>query len=157
MVINMKKLVIGSDHAGFELKNRIKATLAEKGYDVTDVGAYSPESCAYPVIAHKLCEVITSGGAELGILICGTGVGMSMCANKHKGIRAACVSDTFSARLTRMHNDANVLCFGERVVGYGLALDLVNAFIETEYEGGRHALRVDMITDIENEDFGRLI
>lgn len=153
----MKKLVIGSDHAGFELKEKIKAMLTEKGYDVTDVGTHSPESCAYPVIAHKLCNVITSGDAELGILICGTGVGMSMCANKHKGIRAACVSDTFSARLTRVHNDANVLCFGERVVGYGLATELIDAFVETEYEGGRHALRVDMMTDIENENFDKLV
>ena len=152
----MKKLVIGSDHAGFALKEKIKATLIEKGYELTDVGTHSAESCAYPLIAHELCSTIQSGEAELGILICGTGVGMSMCANKHKGIRAACVSDTFSARLTRLHNDANVVCFGERVVGYGLALDIVNSFIETEFEGGRHAKRVEMICAIENSDFEAL-
>lgn len=152
----MKKLVMGSDHAGFALKEKIKATLIEKGYEVSDIGTYSTESCAYPAIAHELCDVITGGKAELGILICGTGVGMSMCANKHDGIRAACVSDTFSARLTRMHNDANVLCFGERVVGYGLACELVEAFITTEFEGGRHAARVDMINAIEKCDFEAL-
>lgn len=149
----MKKLVMGSDHAGFALKEKIKETLASKGYDIIDVGTYSTDSCAYPAIAHKLCAKIQNREAELGILICGTGVGMSMCANKHKGIRAACCSDTFSARLTRLHNDANVLCFGERVVGYGLAMDLTEAFVETEFEGGRHEARVKMISDIENEKF----
>ena len=152
----MKKIVIGSDHAGFALKEKIKATLIEKGYDLLDVGTHSADSCAYPVIAHALCSEIQNGNRELGILICGTGVGMSMCANKHKGIRAACTSDTFSARLTRVHNDANVLCFGERVVGYGLAMELVDAFLETEFEGGRHKVRVDMITSIENEEFDKL-
>lgn len=152
----MKKIVIGSDHAGFELKEKIKATLTEKGYDVLDVGTHSKESCAYPTVAHALCAEIQSGERELGILICGTGVGMSMCANKHKGIRAACVSDTFSARLTRMHNDATVLCFGERVVGYGLAMELVNAFLETEFEGGRHLPRVNMINAIEDGRFDEL-
>ncbi|MBQ8208530.1 MAG: ribose 5-phosphate isomerase B [Clostridia bacterium] len=152
----MKKLVMGADHAGYALKDKIKATLSERGYEIIDVGTFSAESCKYPLIAHDLCKTITDGKAELGILICGTGVGMSMCANKHKGIRAACTSDTFSARLTRMHNDANVLCFGERVVGYGLAMELVDAFIETEFEGGRHAERVSLINAIENEDFDAL-
>ncbi len=149
----MKKIVMGADHAGYTLKDKIKATLLERGYDIIDVGTFSSESCKYPVIAHELCTILQKGEAELGILICGTGVGMSLCANKHKGIRAACVSDTFSARLTRMHNDSNVLCFGERVVGYGLAMELVDAFIETEFEGGRHAERVALINDIENENF----
>lgn len=152
----MKKIVMGSDHAGFALKEKIKATLTERGYDILDVGTHSADSCAYPVIAHALCSEIQNENRELGILICGTGVGMSMCANKHKGIRAACTSDTFSARLTRVHNDANVLCFGERVVGYGLAMELVDAFIETEFEGGRHKARVDMIAAIENEEFDKL-
>lgn len=152
----MKKLVMGADHAGYTLKDKIKATLTERGYEIIDVGTFSSESCKYPLIAHDLCKNIQDGNAELGILICGTGVGMSMCANKHKGIRAACTSDTFSARLTRMHNDANVLCFGERVVGYGLAMELVDAFIETEFEGGRHAERVELINAIENEDFDAL-
>ena len=152
----MKKLVMGADHAGYALKDKIKADLIAKGYEVADVGTFSSESCKYPVIAHKLCELVLRGEAELGILICGTGVGMSLCANKHKGIRAACVSDTFSARLTRQHNDSNVLCFGERVVGYGLATELVNAFIETEFEGGRHAERVALINAIEDGDFDKL-
>ena len=152
----MKKIVIGCDHAGFQLKNQVIATLKDAGYDVLDVGTYSEESCSYPAIAHELCTKIQSGERELGILICGTGIGMSLCANKHKGIRAACCSDVFSARLTRNHNDANVLCFGARVVGYGVAMDLVNAFLEAEFEGGRHAVRVDLITATEEGNFDAL-
>ena len=124
--------------------------LIARGFDVTDVGTHTADSCNYPDYAHALCKKIQSGECELGILICGTGIGMSMAANKHKGIRAACCSDTFSARLTRLHNDANVLCFGARVVGMGLALDLADAFVDTPFEGGKHQLRVDMITAIEN-------
>lgn len=146
----MKKLVIGCDHAAFEMKDAVKAHLIEKGYDVVDVGTFSADSCDYPVIAHALCEKITCGERELGILICGTGIGMSLAANKHRGIRAACCSDVFSARLTREHNDANVLCFGARVVGIGTAFDLVDVFTATEFEGGKHARRVNMITELEN-------
>lgn len=147
----MKKLVIGCDHAAPELKNKVRDYLKAKGHEVVDVGTHSTDSCHYPLIAHALCEKITSGECELGILICGTGIGMSMAANKHKGIRAACCSDTFSARLTRMHNDANVLCFGARVVGEGLALDLVDAFLGAEFESGeRHNARVSLLSDIEN-------
>lgn len=152
----MKKVIMGSDHAGFLLKEKIKEALSEKGYEIVDAGTYSSESCAYPIIAHRVCEKIQNSEAPLGILICGTGIGMSMCANKHKGIRAACCSDAFSARLTRIHNDANVLCFGERVVGYGLAMDIVEAFLEADFEGGRHLSRVQMINDIENENFQSL-
>ncbi len=144
-----KKIVIGCDHAGITLKPKVIEHLVELGYTPIDVGTYSAESCDYPLIAHELCKKIQNREAKLGILICGTGVGMSMAANKHKGIRAACCSDTFSARLTRVHNDANVLCFGERVVGIGLALDLVDNFLGAEYEGGKHARRVGLITDIE--------
>ena len=146
----MKKLVIGCDHAAPELKAIVRDHLIARGFDVTDVGTHTTDSCNYPDYAHALCEKIQSGECELGILICGTGIGMSMAANKHKGIRAACCSDTFSARLTREHNDANVLCFGARVVGMGLALDLVNAFVDAEFEGGKHQKRVDLITAIEN-------
>ena len=146
----MKKLVIGCDHAAPELKAIVRDHLIARGFDVTDVGTHTTESCNYPDYAHALCEKIQSGECELGILICGTGIGMSMAANKHKGIRAACCSDTFSARLTRLHNDANVLCFGARVVGMGLALDLVDAFVDAPFEGGKHQKRVDMITAIEN-------
>ena len=148
------KIVIGCDHAATELKEIVKKHIEEKGYEVCDVGTYTSDSCHYPVYAHAACERILSGECELGILICGTGIGMSMAANKHKGIRAACCSDTFSARLTREHNDANMLCFGARVVGVGLALDLVDAFLGAEYLGnGNHVVRVAMLSDIENEKF----
>ena len=149
--MEIKKIVMGSDHAGYNLKLKVKAHLESRGIEVLDVGTDSPESCNYTIFAHAVCEAVTSGTAPLGILVCGTGIGMSMAANKHKGIRAAACSDTFSARLTRMHNDANVLCFGERVVGMGLACDLVDNFIDAEFEGGKHARRVDMITAIEKE------
>ena len=144
-----KKITVGCDHAGFGLKKTVIAHLEERGFEVLDVGTHSTDSCDYPQIAHELCKNIQDGTTELGILICGTGIGMSMAANKHRGIRAAACSDTFSARLTRVHNDANVLCFGERVVGMGLALDLVDAFVDAEFEGGKHQRRVDMITQIE--------
>ena len=146
----MKKLVIGCDHAAPELKAIVRDHLIERGFDVVDVGTHTTDSCNYPDYAHALCEKIQSGECELGILICGTGIGMSMAANKHKGIRAACCSDTFSARLTRLHNDANVLCFGARVVGQGLAVDLADIFVDTEFEGGKHKKRIDMFVDIEN-------
>ena len=145
----MKKIVIGCDHAGFNIKNAIKTHIIEKGYEVVDVGTYSADSCHYPVYASAACEKILSGECELGILICGTGIGMSMCANKHKGIRAALCSDTYSARMTRAHNDANVLCMGARVIGSCLALDIIDSFLGAEFEGGRHGIRVDMMMDIE--------
>lgn len=146
----MKTIVLGADHGGFELKNTIKAHLESKGFDVIDVGTDSSASCDYPIFASKLCKHIQNGDAILGILVCGTGIGMSMAANKHRGIRAACCSDTFSARLTRLHNNANVLCLGARVVGAGLALDLVDAFVNAEFEGDRHIKRLSLIEDIEN-------
>ncbi len=142
---NQKKIVIGSDHAGVNLKEKIYAYLKENGFEtVINVGTYSTESCDYPLYAGKVCKTVQSGEADLGILVCGTGVGMSMCANKYKGIRAACVSDTFSARLTRIHNDANVICIGERVLGEGLALDIIEAFLSAEFEGGKHKRRIAM-------------
>ena len=153
MEAKIKKIVIGSDHAGYELKKKVMEHLNERGIEVTDVGTDSTASCHYPVFAHRVCEKIQSGEFELGILVCGTGIGMSMAANKHKGIRAAACSDTFSARLTREHNNANVHCFGERVVGMGLAFDLVDNFIDAEYQGGKHALRVGMIDEIEAGTF----
>ena len=145
-----KNILIGSDHAGYELKLKVIEHLKELGYTPIDVGNDSLESCDYPIFANRLCEGIKEGKAPLGILVCGTGIGMSLVANKHKGIRAACCSDTFSARLTREHNDANVLCFGSRVVGMGLAFDLVDNFLSAEYQGGKHARRVEMITAVEN-------
>ena len=147
----MKKIIIGCDHAAPELKNTVRDHLIARGFDVEDVGVHTTASCHYPDIARKVCSKIQSGEREMGILICGTGIGMSMAANKHTGIRAACCSDTFSARLTRAHNDANVLCFGARVVGAGLALELVDAFVNTAFEGGKHQTRVDMVMQIERE------
>lgn len=144
------KIVFGCDHAGYEIKDAVIAHIKEKGHEVTEVGTYSSASCHYPIYAAAACKKILSGEAELGILICGTGVGMSIAANKHDGIRAACCSDCFSARLTREHNDANVLCIGQRVVGVGLALDLVDAFLDATYaNSGNHLTRVAMLKDIE--------
>ena len=149
------KVVIGCDHAALDMKNQVADYLREKGYDVTDVGTYTNDSCDYPVIAHSLCKKIQDRSHERGILICGTGIGMSMAANKHHGIRAACCSEPYSAQLTRQHNDANVLCFGARVIGLGTALQLVDTFINTEYEGGRHQRRVDMVNQIEKDEITR--
>ena len=146
------KLMIGSDHGGFELKEAVKKHLEELGHEVTDVGCYSPESCDYPDIAKAGCEKIVSGECERGILICGTGIGISLAANKIKGIRAACCSDTYSAKYTRLHNDANVLCFGGRVVGDGLACELVDAYLSVEFEGGSHQRRVDKIMALESDN-----
>ena len=147
--MNIKKITVGCDHAACELKAQVIQHLKDRGIEVIDVGTHSSESCNYPDFAHAVCKNIQDGVTELGILICGTGIGMSMAANKHRGIRAAVCSDTFSARLTRQHNDANVLCFGARVVGMGLAFDLVDNFIDADFEGGKHQTRVDMITAIE--------
>ena len=146
---NVKKIVIGSDHAGINLKGIVSEHLKSRDIEVIDVGTYTAESCNYPDIASALCKKIQDGEVTLGILICGTGIGMSMVANKHKGIRAAACENTFSARMTRMHNDANVLCLGERVIGQGLACDMVDLFIDTEFLGGRHASRVDMINALD--------
>lgn len=148
----MKKITIGSDHAGYSLKKKIIAHLQnDLGWEVIDVGTNDENSCDYPLFADAVCKNIQNGVTELGILICGTGIGMSMAANKHRGIRAAACSDVFSARLTRQHNNANILCFGERVVGYGVACDLVDAFLSAEFEGGKHQRRVDQIMRFEND------
>ena len=147
----MKKIVMASDHAGFDLKNTLVEQLKNDGYDVEDAGTYSKDSCDYPVFAEKACRYMLDGKAELCILVCGTGIGMSMAANKIKGIRAACCSDTYSAKYTRLHNDANVLCMGARVVGEGLAYEIAKVFLETEFEGGKHLRRINMISDLENK------
>lgn len=147
-----KNIAIGCDHGGYNLKCAIISYLHQNGIAYTDLGTYSGESCDYPDIAEKVCAAITSGECEGGILVCGTGIGMSIAANKVRGIRAACCSDTFSARLTRIHNDANVLCIGERVVGCGLALELVDAFLGAEFEsGGRHSARVEKLRLLEEK------
>lgn len=144
------KIAIGCDHAGPQLKADVLARLDEKGIEYVDLGVQEGEKCDYPEKAKEVCEYVTSGKCDLAILICGTGIGMSMSANKIKGIRAACCSDTYSAKFTRLHNNANVLCFGARVVGPGLAVELVDAFLETKFEGGRHQRRIDLITELEN-------
>lgn len=141
------KIAIGSDHGGFEYKASIIKALQVKGYDIVDMGTYSPESCDYPIIAKKVARAVAKGDFEKGILVCGTGIGMSMAANKVKGIRAAVCGDTFSARATRAHNNANILCLGQRVVGEGLALDIVDIWLTTKFEGGRHERRVNMIEE----------
>jgi ribose 5-phosphate isomerase B len=146
------KIALGADSAGFALKNHIKNKLSEQGYEIFDFGTDSEASCHYPVFAKAVCEKVQADlEGSFGILICGTGIGMSMCANKHKGIRAAVCGDTYSAKMTRCHNDANVLCIGARVTGSCLAIDVLDAFLSAEYEGGRHAIRVDMMKDIENK------
>lgn len=146
------KIAIGSDHAGFELKEEIRKYLDSKGYEYIDCGVYNTDSADYPVQAKLTCDKIISGECDRGILCCGTGIGISIAANKVKGIRAACCSDYFSAKYTRLHNDANVLCMGNRVIGKGAALELVEVFLTTEFEGGRHQRRVDLITALENEN-----
>ena len=137
----MRKIFIGADSAGFELKEEIRAYLTGKGYDVTDCGTDSTASCHYPVYASAVCEQVQKAPADT--------FGMSMCANKYNGVRAACCSDTYSSKMTRVHNDANVLCMGARVIGPCLAMDILDAFLDAEYEGGRHAIRVGMMDEIE--------
>ena len=146
-----RTIAVASDGAGYRLKETIKSFLIETGFDVIDCGTDSDASCDYPDFAVKCCREVSERRADLGILCCGTGIGMSMCANKVRGIRAACCSDIFSAKFTRIHNDANVLCLGQRVVGEGLAKELVTAFLENEYEGGRHDRRVAKMMAIEEE------
>ncbi len=138
------KVAIASDHAGFPLKQHLVKFLSDKGYEVSDLGTDSTESCDYPVFADKLCRTISDGTCQLGILVCGTGIGMSMAANKHKGIRAAVCENTFSSEFTRRHNNANVLCLGARVIGSGLAEKITETFLESPFEGGKHQRRIDM-------------
>ncbi len=139
------KIVIGSDHGGYDLKQEIITHLESRGFEVTDVGCDSPASCDYPIYAAKVTDVITAKDADLGILVCGTGIGMSMAANKKPGIRAALCHDTFSAEATREHNNANILCMGARVVGAGLALKIVDTFVDTEFSNDeRHVRRISL-------------
>ncbi len=147
------KLVIGSDHAAYEMKKEIKKYLEEKGHEVIDVGTNSPERCDYPNIAYQGAVKVSSKEVDLGILICGTGLGMSLAANKVKGIRAVVVSESYSARLSRMHNDANILCFGARVIGIETAKDIVDNFLSAKFLGEQHLKRVEMIKEIEEGKF----
>lgn len=145
------RIAIGSDHGGFQLKNAIIKHLEEKGVEVKDFGTLSEESCDYPDYSLKVAEEVATKNYEFGILICGTGIGISIAANKVPGIRAALCSDTFSAHATREHNNANILAMGQRVVGEGLALDIVDTFLNSKFEGGRHEKRINKITEIEKK------
>ena len=138
------KIAIGSDHAGFELKRALLDSFL-KGYDVVDMGTYSTQSVDYPDIAKPLAQSVAKGEVDYGILICGTGLGMSMAAGKVKGIRAARCSEPYSAEMSRRHNDANVLCFGARVIGIGMAEKIIEKWLSTPFDGGRHARRVEKI------------
>ncbi len=138
-------IAVGSDHGGFTLKQRVLEYFDDNNIEYKDLGAYSQESCDYPVIAKKVANLVASGELKKGLLFCGTGLGMAIVANKVKGVRAVCVTDSFSARYSRLHNDANVLCLGGRVVGAGLAIELVDIFLNTNFEAGRHKSRLGMI------------
>lgn len=142
-------IAIGCDHGGLGLKNEILKHLTEKGVEVRDFGVDSRDSCDYPDIAKPVCEAIKSGECESGILVCGTGIGMSIAANKIKGIRAAHVTDTFSARMAREHNNAHIICLGERITGGALALDIVDSFYGAKFLGGNHVRRIEKIAELE--------
>lgn len=140
----MSEILIGSDHGGFKLKQEIIKYLNELGHHVQDCGCYSEESCDYPDIAQQVAKEVLKTGNR-AILVCGTGIGMSIAANRFKGIRASHCTDTFTARMTRMHNNSNILCLGERITGTGLALDIVEIWLNTEFEGGRHERRINKL------------
>ena len=141
---------MGNDHSAIELKNIIKEFVESKGYEVIDFGTNTPESCDYPVFGEKVGRAVASGEADLGIVICGTGVGISLAANKVKGIRACVCSEPYTAKLSKMHNNSNVLAFGARVVGSEMAKMITEEWLDAKYEGGRHQRRVDMLMEIEN-------
>ncbi len=141
------KIAVGCDHGGFELKEKVKVHLEGKGYEVLDLGCHSTESVNYPVYGKAVGKAVASKEADYGIVICGTGIGISIAANKVKGVRAALCMNTTMARLTREHNDANILAFGARMVGDVLALEMVDTFLNTKFEGGRHTARVEMIEE----------
>ena len=142
-------LAIGCDHGGFELKNHIIAHLKEQGVEIKDFGTHDENSVDYPDIAEVVCNSVASGECENGILVCGTGIGMSMAANKVKGIRAALCTDVYSAKMTKQHNNANVICLGGRVTGRELAFMIVDTWLSEEFLGGRHANRVEKIHNLE--------
>ena len=146
--LDCMKIAVGSDHAGYQLKLAAIRLLIDKRLDFVDVGCNSTDSCDYPDYAKKAAELVASGQCDLG-LFCGTGLGMSIAVNKVHGIRAAVCSDTFSARAAREHNDANILCIGERVVGQGLAMELIDVFLCAKFLGGKHQRRVDKLMAIE--------
>ena len=145
------KIALGCDHGGLNLKNAIKKHLEENNYEVEDFGTYSTDSVDYPDYAKKAAMAVANGEADCGVLVCGTGIGIGISAQQAKGIRCATVGDTFSARMTKAHNDANMIALGERVTGIGLGLDIVDAYLNSEFEGGRHQRRIDKMMEIESE------
>ena len=150
MAIEMKPVALGADHAGFPLKEELRRHLEERGIPYKDFGSYDGERCDYPDKAVPPCKAVVRGECSFAILCCGTGIGMSMCANKVKGIRACACSDSFSAEFTRRHNDANVLCLGARVVGPGLACQLLDVFLDSPFEGGRQQARIDKVNALDH-------
>lgn len=146
-----KPIALAADHGGYELKEAIRKHLDEIGVAYKDFGSYTGEACDYPDMAEAACRAVVAGECDKALLFCGTGVGISMSANKIRGIRACCCSDAFSAEYTRRHNDANALCMGGRVVGPGLGIYLVDLFLNTPFEGGRHQRRVDKMMALENK------
>lgn len=146
------KIVLASDHGGFLLKEAIREHLSNKGYIIVDIGAYNTDSVDYPDFGRKAAEMVAGKEADKGIIVCGTGIGISIAANKVKGIRCALCTNEFMAKMSRMHNNANMLALGERVLGKGVALDIVDIWLSTEFEGGRHENRVNKLMNIENKD-----
>ena len=146
------KIVIGNDHAAVEMKKELSTFMTEMGHKVINVGTDTHESCAYAEYGEKVGNIVAAGEADCGILICGTGVGISIAANKVNGVRAGVCSEATTARLIKEHNNANVLALGERIVGIELAKDIVKAYLEAEFQGGRHQTRINMVTDIENRN-----
>lgn len=140
------KIAIGCDHGGYDLKNLIVKKLGDDGVEVVDMGTYSEESVDYPDFSNKVCQCVLSGECERGILICGTGIGMSIAANRYREIRAALCHEAFTARMSREHNNANILCLGARVIGTEVALDIVRVWTGTEFAGGRHQRRLDLLS-----------
>ncbi len=143
-------ICIGSDHAAYDMKEHIKKFLIDKGYEVEDVGTHAPISVHYPTYGEAVARKVASGECDKGIIICGTGIGISMAASRVDGIRCAVCTNTFMARLAREHNDANIIALGARVIGTGMAEELVETFLTTEFDGGRHAIRVDMIGNVKH-------
>ncbi len=147
----MMKIAIGNDHTAVDMREAVSAHLKERGFEVVEVGSFSRESSNYPEFGEKVARTVVSGEADLGIAICGTGVGISIACNKVKGIRAVCCSEPYSARMSRQHNNSNVLCFGARVIGVELAKMIVDEWLDAQFLGGRHQTRIDMIAEIENK------
>jgi ribose 5-phosphate isomerase B len=146
------KIVLASDHGGFQLKETIKEHLIKNGYTITDIGVYNTDSVDYPDYGKRAAEMVANKESDRGIIICGTGIGISIAANKVNGIRCALCTNEFMAKMSRMHNDANMLALGERVLGKGIALDIVDIWLSTEFEGGRHENRVKKLMEIEKNN-----